>query len=95
MGAVYRTSCYADPATAAAAMCARDFPALTSTGLTVCNASTATSLTIDSVVVPVAFAPCDPLEPYTDLGQLWAWGLAALVVLWCIKRFIVRQVAPH
>lgn len=95
MGALYKDTCHADAAAAAAAMCADQFPRATfgegDTLVTSCTGATPTALTVSTfsasaaastaTSVPVSFPVCDQAEHYTDLLGLWTWGLVLLAAL--------------
>lgn len=59
-----------------------------------CPAQAATLTTTAYPSAPTVPA-CNELEKYQDLTTLWGLGLAGLVVLWALRSFILRQVAPH
>jgi hypothetical protein len=106
MGYLYKTECLVTPDAAAVAMCAAESPRLVPDGSGSVN--TITCAVVDgshvaltttgaagtsTATVAVSFVPCDPGEVYTDMSAVWLLGLGGLVVVWCLKQFVYRQIA--
>lgn len=47
------------------------------------------------VGVTLAFPSCDENEPYIDMTEVWALGVLALVIVWCMRTFVYRLVMPQ
>lgn len=108
MGAQLGATCHADAAAAAAAMCAKDYPRTVmfegSTYVQSCLPLSGSELQIDAVApggavtstsLPVSFMECDPFAPFADLVELWGLGISAVVVVWCVRAFVLRQVVGN
>lgn len=97
MGAFFDSTCYADAAAAAAAVCAAKFPQAStdSSGnpvvMTCASTGAAVELTVAGPAASAAytqsltFPACDPMEHYADMGAMWGYGLLALATLAALR----------
>lgn len=109
MGAAANGQCYETAAQAAAAACATQYPRALDSGAALSCTGVAPGPEVDSLVLvlnsanaasapttvelAVAFPDCDPMERYADMTTIFELGLAACVLVFCVKQFIYRQVA--
>lgn len=106
MGYLYKTECLPTPEAAAGSMCAVESPRLVPDGSGSVNTitcsvvdgshvalTTAGAAGTSTATLAVSFGACDPGAIYADMSETWMLGLGGLVVVWCLKQFVYRQIA--
>jgi len=93
MGSVYREACYGSDTEAATALCGAEYPRTADDGsgdlrVQTCSVVDGGHVLVSSLVpatsasaavpVPVSFVGCDPMEHYTELGDLFSAGLVGI-----------------